>query len=154
MSETTPSPPKKKSPIPVILVITACIIGILCVGGYLVKDTVGHAKSQMGEMLTVRTLTTSFYKSAAQYQDTQRLQMQTVSANEIITQKDSAEIFNITLPDVIVEARVPVEYTYFVDLKGAWNFLIDEATNQIQVNCPDIGFNTPAVAFNLSLIHI
>ena len=47
------------------------------------------------------------------------------------------------LPDVVVEARAPVEYTYYLDLNGKWQF--DLRDNVVYVFAPPIKFNKPAV---------
>src|SRR3546814_8570547 len=50
------------------------------------------------------------------------LQFKKVSQTEIFTHTDhSSTAFGyIPLPEVIVEARAPVEYTYYLDLEEPW----------------------------------
>ena len=49
----------------------------------------------------------------------------------------------LQLPDVVVRARAPVEYTYWVDLDGAWDFRMEG--QRIRVRAPAIEFSRPAV---------
>jgi hypothetical protein len=47
------------------------------------------------------------------------------------------------LPDVVVEARAPVEVTYYLDLNAEWKLVLRD--NVIYVQAPPIRFNKPAV---------
>jgi hypothetical protein len=49
----------------------------------------------------------------------------------------------VSLPDVVVEARAPVEYTYYLDLNAPWNFVLRDGV--IEVFVPPIRANRPAV---------
>src|SRR5262249_34719109 len=59
--------------------------------------------------------------------------------------KDEAALFwgQLALPDVVVEARAPVTYTYYLDLKDRWVFTLDG--RNVQVRAPAIRANAPAV---------
>jgi hypothetical protein len=59
------------------------------------------------------------------------------------TQQISTAFGYLPLPDVVVEARAPVEYTYFLDLDGTWRFVLED--NRVTVFAPAIKFNQPAV---------
>ena len=47
------------------------------------------------------------------------------------------------LPEVVVEARAPVEYTYYLDLNAEWKFVLQD--HVIHVQAPPIRFNKPAI---------
>jgi hypothetical protein len=49
----------------------------------------------------------------------------------------------IPLPDVVVEARAPVTYTYYLDLNARWEFELKDGV--LWVTAPDIKFNKPSV---------
>jgi hypothetical protein len=50
---------------------------------------------------------------------------------------------NLALPDVVVEARAPVTYTYYVDLEGRWIFDLEE--DRLTVTAPPIELGKPAI---------
>ncbi len=91
------------------------------------------------------TLTTSFVSYATQVSGTRRLQVAAVDTGESFERKDEMTILwgELRLPDVIVEARAPVEYTYYVDLDERWTFTLDGAWLVVAV--PALQFNTPAL---------
>jgi len=64
---------------------------------------------------------------------------------EVFERKDQATILwgQLALPDVVVEARAPIEYTYFLDLEKEWRFR--QEGREVLVVVPRIEFNTPAV---------
>jgi hypothetical protein len=49
----------------------------------------------------------------------------------------------LELPEVVVRAEAPVEYTYYLDLEDRWDFLLEGQT--VRVQAPPIRFNTPAI---------
>ena len=59
---------------------------------------------------------------------------------------DSATVLwgQLSLPDVVVRAEAPVEYTYFLDLDERWDLSIQDRT--VLVEAPPIQANTPAIA--------
>jgi hypothetical protein len=89
------------------------------------------------------TITTSFTSYATTIEGTQFLQVGRVNQMELFTRTDERSLGYLTLPEIVVEARVPIEYTYYVDLNGPWRFVVEN--NVLQVYPPDMGLNTPAV---------
>lgn len=91
------------------------------------------------------TVTTSFASYATQIEGSNRLQVATLKQVEVFERKDEAAIFwgQLALPDVIVEARAPIEYTYYLDFKEPWSFALDGRT--VLVRAPAIRHNAPAV---------
>lgn len=106
---------------------------------------VGHALADVAAAFKRGTITTSFVSYATSLTNQQYLQFATLKQMEIFTQNEapSTGFGYIPLPEVIVEARVPVEYTYYLDLKGEWKFVLED--NVINVFAPAIRFNKPAV---------
>src|SRR5688572_6203432 len=105
---------------------------------------VGHALADVAAAFNRGTITTSFESYATSLTNQQYLQFATIKQMEIFTQSESpSTAFGyIPLPEVVVEARVPVEYTYYLDLKGDWKFVLED--NMINVFAPPIRFNKPA----------
>jgi len=91
------------------------------------------------------TATLSFASYATEVKAGMFLQFATLSQVEIFERKDEATLFwgQLALPEVIVEARAPVEYTYYLDLKAPWSFALDGGV--VHVTAPPVAFNTPAV---------
>jgi hypothetical protein len=92
------------------------------------------------------TLVTRFASEATQLNGTARLQFAELLQAEIFERTDSTAVFwgQLQLPDVIVEARAPVTYTYFVDFEKPWEFRrLDGVV--LEVVSPAVEFNAPAV---------
>ena len=106
---------------------------------------VGHALADVAAAFNRGTVTTSFVSYATTLTNQQYLQFATLKQMEIFTQNEapSTAFGYIPLPEVVVEARVPVEYTYYLDLKGEWKFVLED--HVIHVFAPHIRFNKPAV---------
>jgi hypothetical protein len=91
------------------------------------------------------TVTTSFASYATEVSGTTFLQFATLRQVEVFERKDTSSLLwgQLALPDVVVEARAPVEYTYYLDLNKTWNLKLEGDT--ILVAAPPIEFNTPAL---------
>jgi len=92
------------------------------------------------------TLVTRFASEATRLNGAARLQFAELQQAESFERTDSTAVFwgQLQLPDVIVEARAPVTYTYFADLEKPWAFR-RLAEGVLEVGAPAIEFNTPAV---------
>lgn len=91
------------------------------------------------------TVKTTFVNHAAQVSGGNKLLVAELSQTEIYTRTESSSVLwgTLQLPDVIVEARAPVEYAYYLDLADAWEFeLLDHA---LRVRAPRIRFNSPSL---------
>ena len=73
------------------------------------------------------TVTTTFRSYATEVTGTNRLQFAEVKQMEVFERRDEAQVLwrTFALPDVVVEARAPVEYTYFLDLDKEWTFRLE-----------------------------
>ena len=90
---------------------------------------------------------------ATQVSATTRLQVASVATGESFERKDELTILwgELSLPDVVVEARAPVEYTYYVALDKPWSFALDGPW--LVVSAPALEFNAPALdASKLSFV--
>lgn len=110
-----------------------------------VIDKTGNALSNIAAAFRQGTFTTTLVSHATTISNQTRLQVAALKQTEIITQTNQSSTGwgYIPLPDVVVEARAPVEYTYYLDLDGAWTF--DLRDGQIHVIAPPVRFNKPAV---------
>jgi hypothetical protein len=92
------------------------------------------------------TIHTSFTSHATQVTGNSYLQFATLDEIEIFERTDSASALwgQLQLPDVVVRATAPVQYTYYLDLDRPWRFeLVDD--QRILVFAPAIRFNQPSI---------
>jgi hypothetical protein len=105
----------------------------------------GDAAATVAAAFRRGTITTSFVSFATTVTNTQRFQFATLKQMEIFTRTEepSTAFGYVPLPDVVVEARAPVEYTYYLDLNAKWEFRLQD--NVLYVVAPSIRANRPAV---------
>jgi hypothetical protein len=91
------------------------------------------------------TVTTSFRSYATEVRGTSRFQFAELRQLEVFERRDEAAVLwgTLRLPDVVVEARAPVSYTYFVDLDKPWSFRLEG--RDVFVQAPIVQWNRPAV---------
>jgi hypothetical protein len=150
-------PESPRRPQPWALAGMGVLIVALLVGGsvFLFKScveaparvigSVGSTLATVAAAFHQGTITTSFVSYATTVTNTLYLQVATLRQMEIFTrtQQMSTAFGYMPLPDVVVEARAPVEYTYFLDLNGDWRFVIED--HRVIVYAPPLQFNQPAV---------
>ena len=100
---------------------------------------------RVAEAFRTGTLVTSFASEATRLNGTSRFQFAELLQSEIFERTDATTLFwgQLELPDVIVEARAPVTYTYFVDFEKPWSFRLEGAI--LETTAPGIEFNAPAL---------
>jgi hypothetical protein len=91
------------------------------------------------------TVTTTFRGYATEVSGTTRLQFAELRQEESFERRDSEAVLwgTLSLPDVVVEARAPVTYTYFLDLDKEWRFRLEG--RDVLVVVPPVEWNPPAV---------
>ncbi len=104
-----------------------------------------HDLRDIAKAFNEGTVTTSFLSYATEISGTSYLQFATLEQLELFRREDYASTLwgQLELPEVVVEATAPVQYTYFLDLEGEWEFLLDGDT--VHVRAPAIRFNKPAI---------
>lgn len=139
----------------ITLILAVCAVLVLksCLDAPAkLAEKTGQAISKTGSALATvaaafnrGTYTTSFVSYATTVSNQQYLQFATLKQHEIFThtEEKSTAFGYVPLPDVVVEARAPVEYTYFVDLNAKWELKLRDGT--IDVFAPPIRANKPAV---------
>ena len=97
------------------------------------------------------TVTTTFRSYATEVSGTTRLQFAELRLEELFERRDSEAVLwgTLALPDVVVEARAPVAYTYFLDLEKEWRFRLEG--RDVLVVVPPVEWNRPAV--DVSALH-
>ncbi len=105
----------------------------------------GQSAVELAKAFNQGTVTVSFFSYATSLSNSHYLQFATLKQTEVFTRKDEASTAfgYIPLPDVVVEARAPVECSYYLDLNDKWRFVLKD--NVLYVLAPPIRFNKPAV---------
>jgi hypothetical protein len=152
--ETIVSRPRSHWP----YVVAVLGLSALALVGYLVRqarslpgELMEEGRSIVGDLKSVAaafrtgTITTSFVSYATEMSGSHYLQFATLKEMEVFERTDRAALLwgQLELPDVVVRAEAPVEYTYYLDLDARWDFNLEGQT--VLVRAPAIGFNTPAI---------
>jgi hypothetical protein len=105
----------------------------------------GQALANVASAFRRGTITTSFVSYATTISNYHYLQFATLKQTEIFTRSEAPNTAfgYIPLPEVVVEARAPVEYTYYLDLNAKWEMTLKD--HVLYVFAPPIKFNKPAV---------
>lgn len=138
-----------------IIVVVAIVVGA---GVYLAKslidvprDIAGEGREALEEIQKIAqafsagTVTTTFISYATEVSGSNYLQFATLKQMEVFERTDARATLwgQLALPEVVVEARAPVEYTYYLDLNGHWEMQLEGQS--VRVTAPEIQFNTPSV---------
>ncbi len=113
-------------------------------GRELARDTI-EGVERIARAFRTGTVQTSFLSYATEISGNAFLQFATLDQTEILERTDSASLLwgRLRLPDVMVEARVPVRYTYYLDLEDEWSLTLEGTT--VRVLAPGVRANRPAV---------
>ena len=106
--------------------------------------TAGKVLADLASAFKRGTITTSFVSYATTISNQHYFQFATLKQTEVFTREQPTTVFGYpVLPDVVVEARAPVEYTYYLDFNANWQFVLQDGV--MYVLAPPIRFNKPAV---------
>ena len=74
-----------------------------------------------------------------------RLQVATLKQQETFRREEAGSTAwgLIQVPKVVVQAQAPVEYSYYLDLRGTWEF--QQQDKKVTVYAPPLQANTPAM---------
>jgi hypothetical protein len=139
-----------------LAVAAVAIVAILVAGGlYLARsatslpaDLVERGREALREVAAAfrtGTVTTTFRSDATRVRGTTRLQVVELRQLESFERRDAESVLwgTLALPDVVVEARAPVVYGYFVDLEKDWRFRLEG--KDVLVTAPALEWSPPAV---------
>lgn len=128
--------------------ITTILLAVILITAFIyVVDKGCNTLSQIAENFRTGKVVTEFHDYVTEVKGLQRLQVASLKTTDVFTRVDSKSILweLIDLPDVKIEIKMPVEYTYYLDMKSKWNFEFDESLMHIKVTAPQLKPNTPAV---------
>lgn len=107
--------------------------------------TVGNKAVDVARAFREGNIKQEFFSYATELSGTGRLQVATLKQRETFLREEAGSTAwgLIPVPKIVVQAQAPVEYTYFVDLKGTWEFRQQDKV--ITVIAPPLEANTPAL---------
>jgi hypothetical protein len=134
----------------VVLIVTGGALYVFRQARSLPAEMAESGRKALGELREVAaafrtgSVTTSFRGDATSVSGTTRLQFAELKQDETFERRDAAAVLwgTLALPDVVVEARVPVAYTYYLDLDKEWRFRLEQGV--VQVTVPVVEWNRPA----------
>jgi hypothetical protein len=135
----------------IVVILTGAALYVFHSAGELPRDLAAsgveaiRAVGDLARAFRQGTVTTSFVGYATQVTATKRLQVATLAETEVFERRDEMTILwgQFALPDVVIEARAPIEYTYYVDLDKPWAFALDGPF--VTVKAPSLEWNAPAL---------
>ena len=106
-------------------------------------EKAGRAMADVASAFTQGRITTEFTSYASSISNHSRLQFATLRQHEIFTRTEEMRtgFGYVPLPDVVVEARAPVEFTYYLDFNAKWDFSLKDGV--LFVRAPPVRFNRP-----------
>jgi len=112
-------------------------------GTGLVKE-LGRQASSVAQAFHQQTVRQEFLSSAVKLEGTNRLQVAALQEHETFRRKESDSLVwgIVPLPSIVVQADVPVEYGYYLDFNGSWEFA--QTDGMVTAYPPPIQPNTPA----------
>lgn len=127
-----------------IIRVTSIPRDVISGGRELARDA-ALAVERIADAFHTGTVQTSFLSYATEVSGSAFLQFATLDQTEVLQRTDSARLLwgRLRLPDVVVEARVPVRYTYYLDLEDEWSLTLEGTT--VHVLAPGVRANRPAV---------
>lgn len=110
-------------------------------------DQAGDATARIAEAFQKGEVASRWESYVAETEGTNRLQVARLRTVETVTRTDKKTIAwdMIILPDLTIRMEAPVEYVFYLDLEGSWEFFWNENEGGITVLAPEIRYNRPAV---------
>jgi hypothetical protein len=112
--------------------------------GLTVVKELSHEAATVVSAFRQENIRQQFLSSAVTLEGTTRLEVATLKEDETFRRKEQDSIAWgwIALPQIVVQADVPVEYTYYLDFNGPWEFT--KENDLVIVHAPPIRPNAPA----------
>jgi len=134
----------------IVLILTGAALLVLRSARSLPGEIADSGRKALSELREVAaafrtgSITTTFHADATSVVGTTRLQFAELRQEEVFERRDAAAVLwgALALPDVVVEARTPVVYTYFLDLDKPWRFRLEPGV--VYVTVPQVEWNRPA----------
>lgn len=141
---------------PIKAVIILAILYLLILIGFAILKVSTDTLYNISTGFSSGKVLDEFNSFITKYEGSNKLQVASIKSLDKFSKKDSQSILweLISLPDVIIEIQTPVEYTYYIDLEGRWEFNWNDNDSSISVVAPALQCGTPAVDIsNLEIIE-
>lgn len=125
--------------------VTGFLVGVIA-GVVLVANFAWHGlrwSTDLLDQLLRRETIDRFETEAVRITGKQSLNVARLEATEVFERTEKTQALWVSLPDVIVRARLPVQYNYSVSVSREWHFSRDGDTLVVRV--PELGSARPAV---------
>lgn len=155
LEPTTNAPRSGNGRATAAIVVVAILVGAALYVFHSMRSLPGEALTKSAELAArlrtvaeafrVGTLETTFTTYSTTVGGSKYLQFATLKQLEIYTRRDAGSLFwgELELPEIVVSATAPVEYTYYLDFDDEWKFHLEESS--LRVVAPQIRFNSPAI---------
>jgi hypothetical protein len=160
--ENTVSPPvTTRNPWPRVVTLLGLAVVIAASGLWALRTVTGMPAAVLDKSVTIvkeigqqaatvarafheQTVRQEFLSSSVTLTGTSRLQVATLQEHETFRRKESDSLAwgVIPLPSIVVQADVPVEYGYYLDFNGPWEF--SQTDGVVTAYSPPIQPNSPA----------
>lgn len=123
--------------------VTFVFVGIARAPGDALRSG-GEALADIARAFRDQTVESRFQSFTTRIGGSSHLQFSELESVESFERKESATVLwgALALPDVVVEATVPVTYTFYLDLQERWR--LDLEGSRLTVSVPPIRYNAPA----------
>jgi len=159
---TAPKPPERQNAWPkavTIMVVAALLAGVVFSGLRMLREmpgaaldkstalvsAIGGEAAKVARAFNEKTVREEFVSRATELAGTSRFQFASLRQEETFQRSETGSTAwgLVPLPTVVVGARGPVDYTYFLDFAGPWEFASDGS--ELTVYPPAIAANPPAL---------
>ena len=159
---TAPTPPERQNAWPkavTIMVVAALLAGVVFSGLRMLREmpgaaldkstalvsAIGGEAAKVARAFNEKTVREEFVSRATELAGTSRFQFASLRQEETFQRSEAGSTAwgLVPLPTVVVGARGPVDYTYFLDFAGPWEFASDGS--ELTVYPPAIAANPPAL---------
>lgn len=134
-------PPRRLSGWAWPLALVLCV-ALLCATAWALAGQLAALPAALMKELRGNHLQVSFGTEAATLQGSTYLQFAELKELSWFEARSDRNWLGLPLPQVVLVARVPVQYTYYLDLNAPWHFAWQDGT--LMVYPPSIRHNAPA----------
>ena len=101
------------------------------------------ALGKLSAAINTKTISTDYTSTATTLSGSNKLQVGEINQTELFRKSDDGTILGVPLPEVVISATAPVNYVFYLDLSGKWEFSMTD--NQMTVVAPKLNFNKPSL---------
>lgn len=123
-------------------IVFLTLILFLGVGVYFIAGKLRQATHSQVELYNEQ-ITEKFVTTIQQLTGKQSLYVAKLQTVEVVERTSATKALGISLPSVMLEAKIPVEYNYYISLSGGWRFEVHN--KELRVFPPELSSSRPAI---------